>query len=77
MRVLNLNNAQAEAVAVSAELLTLETLPITDLTYHELAKHPVVEKDILSQVHDNLNLLHDLQSRVSFVMREVRYVLKV
>ncbi len=76
MRVLNVKNTEAEAV-ISAQESSFDTVQVVDLSYHELAKNPLVEKDILSQVHENLNLLQDLQSRVSFVMREVRYVLKV
>ncbi len=76
MRVLNVKNTEAETV-VSAQESSFEVVQAVDLSYHEMAQNPLVEKDILSQVHDNLNLLKDLQSRVSFVMREVRYVLKV
>lgn len=76
MRVLNVKNTEAETV-ISAQESNFDSVQVVDLSYHELAKNPLVEKDILSQVHDNLNLLQDLQSRVSFVMREVRYVLKV
>lgn len=76
MRVLNVKNTEAEVV-ISAQESSFDAVQVVDLSYHELAKNPLVEKDILSQVHENLNLLQDLQSRVSFVMREVRYVLKV
>lgn len=76
MRVLNVKNTEAETV-ISAQESSFDAVQAVDLSYHEMAQNPLVEKDILSQVHDNLNLLKDLQSRVSFVMREVRYVLKV
>lgn len=46
-------------------------------SYHELADFPVVEIDALAQLQANLALLEDLQGRLSFVMREVRYLMKV
>ncbi len=46
-------------------------------SYHELADHPVVETDLLSEFNTNLKLLSELQGRMSFVMKEVRYVLKL
>jgi hypothetical protein len=46
-------------------------------SYHELSDTPVVECDVLLQLAANIELLADLQSRFSFLMREVRYVLKV
>lgn len=45
--------------------------------YHELADFPVVEMDALAQLQSNIALLEDLQGRLAFVMREVRYVMKV
>jgi hypothetical protein len=45
--------------------------------YHEMADQPVVETDVLSDFRANLQLLEELQSRMSFVMKEVRYVLKL
>jgi hypothetical protein len=46
-------------------------------SYHEMADHPVVETDVITEFRTNLQLLEELQSRMSFVMKEVRYVLKV
>ena len=45
--------------------------------YHELADFPVVEMDALAQLQSNIALLEDLQGRLAFVMREVRYLMKV
>ncbi|QDK39666.1 hypothetical protein DOE51_05775 [Bdellovibrio sp. NC01] len=57
--------------------LSSETLePMTHKSYHEMADVPVVEADALAQLHTNLSLLQDLQGRLAFVMREVRYQLK-
>ncbi len=46
-------------------------------SYHEMADHTVVETDLLSEFNTNLKLLAELQGRMSFVMKEVRYVLKL
>ena len=46
-------------------------------SYHELADFPIVEVDAMAQLHSNLALLDDLQGRLAFVMREVRYLMKV
>ncbi len=46
-------------------------------SYHEMADHTVVETDLISEFNTNLKLLAELQGRMSFVMKEVRYVLKL
>ena len=55
---------------------TSESL-VSHKSYHELSDKTVVEGDALLQLTANIELLADLQSRFSFLMREVRYVLKV
>lgn len=59
------------------EIYSESQAPKTHRTYHELADIPVVEVDALAQLHMNLMLLRDLQGRLAFVMREVRYLMKV
>lgn len=54
-----------------------ESSPLVHKSYHEMADVPVVESDVLAQLHKNLEMLTDLQGRLSFVMREVRYLMKV
>lgn len=54
-----------------------EVAPLTHKSYHELSDRPVVETDVIAQLHANLETLTDLQGRFSFLMREVRYLLKV
>jgi cobalamin biosynthesis protein CbiG len=56
--------------------LSSESL-VSHKSYHELSDKTVVESDVLLQLTANVELLADLQSRFSFLMREVRYVLKV
>lgn len=50
---------------------------VSHKSYHELSDRTVVECDALSQLAANIEILTDLQARFSFLMREVRYVLKV
>lgn len=81
MRVVSSKKMEAESMISASrsaqELSLFSPQQTAEISYNELATPSVVEKDILSQVHDNLQLLQDLQARVAFVMREVRYVLKV
>lgn len=56
--------------------LSSESL-VSHKSYHELSDKTVVESDVLLQLTANVELLADLQARFSFLMREVRYVLKV
>jgi hypothetical protein len=76
MRVVNKNETmQVEESSAAESYFTQE--PVTHKSYHELADQPVVEIDALAQLHANLEMLSDLQSRLTFVMREVRYLMKV
>lgn len=78
MRVINgNNNTQVEASVESYVDSYSDVTAMTHKSYHEMADVPVVEKDALAQLHANLETLGDLQSRLSFLMREVRYLMKV
>jgi hypothetical protein len=50
--------------------------PMTHKSYHEMSDFPVVEVDAMTQLENNVQLLEDMQGRLSFLMREVRYILK-
>ena len=50
---------------------------VSHRSYHELFDLPVVEMDELSQLTANMEMLRDLQGRLTFLMREIRYVMKV
>ncbi|KYG70102.1 hypothetical protein [Bdellovibrio bacteriovorus] len=78
MRVITLDkNAKVEST-VDSYLGSMEELsPMVHKSYHELADTPVIEKDSLAQLHANIETLTDLQARLSFLMREVRYLMKV
>lgn len=78
MRVITLDkNASVEKQVESYLESTSESSPRTHVSYHEMSDTPVVETDCLAQLHTNLEMLADLQSRFSFMMREVRYLMKV
>jgi hypothetical protein len=49
----------------------------SDLAYHELAEVPVRQIDLLDAVEENVQLLEELQARLGFMVREVKYLLKL
>lgn len=71
MRVINFD---AEA---ALEVQQVESSLVTHKSYRELEVQPVIEVDCLAQLHANLEMLSDVQARWSFVMREIRYLMKV
>lgn len=79
MRVINKNETvEVQESAVESFIESFSSpKTVAHKSYHELADTPVVEIDALSQLHANIEMLADLQGRLSFVMREVRYLLKV
>lgn len=77
MRVNTLDKNLQEMAVDSYLGYSSEESPLAHKSYHELADVFVVEKDVLAQLHTNLEMLSDLQGRLSFLMREVRYLMKV
>lgn len=49
---------------------------VTEKSYHEMEEQSVQEMDHLTRLQTNILMLADLQSRLSFVMREVKYLTK-
>ena len=49
----------------------------TAVAYHELADVPVKEINLLDAVDENLQRLDELQARLSFMIREVKYLMKL
>jgi len=49
----------------------------TQVIYNELAEIPVQETDVLEQLQANMKQLADLQARMKFMMKEIRYLMKV
>ena len=75
MRVIESPNN--EAAQADAYWETLATVLPSQQVYHEMSETPVTEMDALSQLRANIETLADLQGRMSFVMREVKYLMKV
>ena len=63
-------------ITTQAKSATPLSMP-SNQSYHELSDVPVRETDLIEQLENNLSQLHDLQSRLQFMMREIRYVMKV
>ncbi len=49
----------------------------SEISYHEMAEVPVREVSQLDQLQANLNALMDVNGRMKFMMREIRYMMKV
>lgn len=54
----------------------LEKNELLTRSYHEMADQPVIESDIFTDFQANIALLEELNARMTFIMKEVRYVLK-
>jgi len=77
---MRLNEKTGEGLQSSAEVLEtelVESLLAEHRSYHEMEDSPIVELDTLSQLKANLQVLADLTARLSFLNREIRYVMKV
>jgi hypothetical protein len=68
-----LENTTAEAL----ETEMMESIMADHRSYHELEDMPVLEVDVLTQFRTNMQVLADLTSRLTFMTREIRYVMKV
>lgn len=77
---MRLNEKAAESLDI-AEVIEAELLANPSLaehrSYHELEDSPVVEVDALTELKANLQVLTDLTSRLSFLSREIRYMMKI
>lgn len=49
----------------------------TAVGYYEMDDVPVREIDVVEELRKNLAQLEDLQGRMKFIMREVRYLMKM
>lgn len=76
---MRLNEKNAEGLAISDVLETefLAGSMADHRSYHEMEDSPILEVDALTQLRTNLQVLTDLTSRLSFLNREIRYVMKV
>ena len=55
----------------------MESIMADHRSYHEMEDSPVLEVDVLTQFKANLQVLADLTSRLAFLNREIRYMMKV
>lgn len=72
---MRLNEKKTEGLLVSTEVLSSQL--VDRRSYHELEDNTVLEMDELTQFRTNLQVLTDLTSRLAFLNREIRYVMKV
>jgi DNA replication initiation complex subunit (GINS family) len=50
---------------------------LSSTQYHELSEIPLIEKDLFTELHENIQKLEDVSSRLLFVAREVRSLMKI
>lgn len=72
---MRLNEKMTEGLQITTEAPSSQI--VDHRSYHELEDHTVLEVDVLTQFKTNLQVLSDLTSRLSFLNREIRYVMKV
>lgn len=65
------------ATAAEIEVSEKTESVVSSKSYHELADVPVVEIDLLDSLNQNIAKLSDLHGRLNFVMREIRYLMKL
>lgn len=77
---MRLNQKPMESLDTEAEALESELMGesiVDHRSYHELEDSPVVEMDVMTQFKTNLKVLESLTSRLAFLNREIRYIMKV
>jgi hypothetical protein len=75
---MRLNDQRADQIVEGLQIANAHTTQMVDhRSYHELEDQAVIEGDVLTQFKTNLEVLTDLTSRLSFLNREIRYVLRV
>lgn len=69
-----------ETTAVDAMTPALQTHDLSvgaSVGYFEMDEVPVRQIDVVEELRKNLAQLEDLQGRMKFIMREVRYLMKM
>lgn len=72
----NLSGLTESEFDLAWEVVSSEA-PVSQMSYHEMSDRPVVEVDAMTQLENNVRMLGEMQGRLSFLMREVNYLLKV
>lgn len=76
MKTPNTSELQLNAVGfMEPEVLMHESSDL--LSYHEMAETPVQKLDPLLKLSENLDELELVQTKMSFLFREIKYLLKV
>ncbi len=77
---MRLNGKTAESLNI-ADVLESELTGTGSMaehrSYHEMEDSPILEVNALTQLKTNLQVLTDLTSRLSFLSREIRYMMRV
>lgn len=55
----------------------LETSTSLETVYRELEEIPVQRYDLIDELNVNLRQLEEMQNKLSFVMRDIRSVMKI
>lgn len=74
---LNEKNAESLQIADVLEAELMADSMAEHRSYHEMEDSPILEVDALTQLKTNLQVLTDLASRLTFLNREIRYMMKV
>lgn len=71
------NENSQNQIGTVLNLEVSSTVVSSQLVYNELNDYPVQEADLFEQLENNLARLEDIRHRMSFMMREIRYVMKI
>lgn len=76
----NMKTTQEQNSTIKTEtVLNMEVSSVvsSQLVYNELNDYPVQEADLFEQLENNLAQLEDIRHRMTFMMREIRYLMKI
>lgn len=68
-------NSQKQESVLNLEVSS--SVMSSQLVYNELNEYPVQESDLFEQLENNLAQLEDIRHRMSFMMKEIRYLMKI
>ena len=70
-------HSKSSTTVEALESSLMDSIMADHRSYHELEDMPILEVDELTQFRTNMQVLADLTSRLTFLNREIRYVMKV
>lgn len=65
-----------QSLSLKTEIQSTEVASVARvdfMAYNELSERPVQSEDHLQRLHANIALLEELQGRLSFISKEIRY----